>query len=388
MPDFSTSLSEIVGDLTPEIVSLRRVIHQHPETAWNERATTARVSDFLTARGVKHDVLNNGVGLVAEVGSGSRSVGFRADLDALPLREATDEPFRSLVKTAMHACGHDAHTAIAAGIAVALEQVDFPGKVRFIFQPAEEAIPGGAVTLVDAGVHKGLDALLAFHVDPSLAAGRIGFRVGGITGASDRMNIELHGPGGHTSRPHQTVDLVNVAGHLIIDLPARLRASVPDDVTLVVVFGSISGGQAENVIPTSVHLGGTLRLFDHRTWNNLESQVRTIVADIITPLGATATITYVKGSPPVVNDGDVIKIATSAITERFGAEIATDTHQSFGSEDFAWYLNDVPGALLRLGCRPDGEPVDLHSAGFRLDERCIPFGVEAAAHALRGLLTR
>jgi len=388
MDDFSTALAAAVNDLTSEIVSLRRVIHQHPETAWNEYATTARVSDFLTTHGVAHEILNDGVGLIAEVGSGVRCVGFRADLDALPLREATKEPFRSLVKTAMHACGHDAHTAIAAGIAAALQRTDVPGAVRFIFQPAEEAIPGGAVTLVDAGVHKGLEALLAFHVDPSLAAGSVGFRVGGITGAADRMVIELSGPGGHTSRPHQTVDLINVAGRVIVELPKLLHDAIPRDQTLVVVFGSVTGGRAENVIPTSVSLGGTLRLFELATWRTLETHVRSAVESIITPFGATASITYVKGSPPVMNDGSVIATATSAITDRFGPDVATDTHQSFGSEDFAWYLNDVPGALVRLGCKPEGDPVDLHSASFRLNEDCIPFGVEAAAHALYGLLTR
>ncbi len=292
-----------------------------------------------------------------------------------------------MVPGVMHGCGHDAHAAIGAGIAVVLGRIGpLPGRVRLIFQPAEEQLPSGAMTLVDEGVHEGLGSILAFHVDPALAAGKVGVREGGITSASDRFRITLRGPGGHTSRPHQTVDLLYAAGRVITNAPLLIRHGIDPRETLLLVFGKVRGGSADNVIPTSVTLGGTIRLFDLELWRNMPKLLEGVVGDLIRPLGATAEIDYEHGAPPVVNDPAVTAVAAAAAAELLGEEHVTNTHQSLGSEDFACYLEHVPGALLRLGAALADRTVDLHSARFDIDESAIETGIKVGAGALLELL--
>ena len=369
------------------MVELRRDLHRYPEVGWLEQATTRRVADHLRAIGLEPTVRAEGTGLVVEVGSGGPIVGFRADLDALPIHEEHDTPYRSEVPGVMHACGHDVHTAIGVGIAAAASQLEhLAGTIRFIFQPAEEQIPGGATILTTEGVQDGLSSIIAFHVDPSLAPGKIGLRTGGITGASDRFVITLTGPGGHTSRPHQTVDLIYVAGRVVSQLPLLIKHGVDPRETVALVFGRIAGGSAENVIPTTVELGGTIRLFDMELWRMMPKLLEQVVSDLTGPLGAGAEISYHRGSPPVVNHTSIIASIDAAATRVIGGDNVAQTHQSLGSEDFAWYLEHVPGALIRLGSALPDRVVDLHSAGFDVDERCIETGIAVGLAALVELL--
>jgi amidohydrolase len=287
----------------------------------------------------------------------------------------------------MHACGHDAHTAIGLGTAWVLQQFgDLPGKARFIFQPAEEMIPGGAQSMRDEGVHRGLSAITAFHVDPSLEAGKVGIRSGGITGASDRFIVRLSGPGGHTSRPHQTVNLLYVAGRIITDLPQLIRHRIDPREAVVIVFGSIQGGSAANVIPTHVEMQGTVRLFDMDLWREMPKRIESLIAEMAGPLGATAEVEYTPGSPPVVNDAAVIATVEGAAESVLGPYDVEHTHQSLGAEDFAWFLEDIPGALIRLGAALPNRRVDLHSATFDLDESAIETGILVASETIIRLL--
>lgn len=380
-------IADLARELNPVMVELRRAVHAHPETGWNEHATTSRVKETLRSFGLEPRVRPEGTGAVVEVGTGDTTVGFRADLDALPIDEKASPPYRSTVPGVMHACGHDVHTAIGVGIACILSKIpDIGGRARILFQPAEELLPGGALTLRDEGVHHGLEALIAFHVDPAMAAGTVGARVGAITSASDRMSITLGGPGGHTSRPHQTVDLINVAAKIITELPQMLRSNVDPREPLAVVFGRVAGGSADNVIPTTVELGGTLRVFDRDLWRELPGLVESSVAALAGPLGAEFEIAYVRGSPPVVNDAEVAEVFAGAARACLGVDQVVHTHQSLGSEDLAWFLEDVPGAMFRLGAGLEEAPVDLHSATFDVDERCIEAGMRVGAAALLGLL--
>jgi amidohydrolase len=389
MSDRTARLARLAADLTPAMVDLRRDLHRHPEVGWTEYRTTRRVAEVLADRGLAPQVRPEGTGLFVEIGSGEPMVGFRADMDALPIQEEASPEYRSERDGVMHACGHDVHTAVGVGVASALAGLGtIPGTVRIIFQPAEEQIPGGAMTLCEEGVHDGLAALIAFHVDPSLEPGRIGIRRGGITGASDRVVIRLHGPGGHTSRPHQTVDLIYVAGRVIANLPLLIRHGIDPRETVLVVFGRIEGGSAENVIPTTVELGGTIRLFDLELWRTMPKVLDGVVTDLIRPLGATAEIEYHRGSPPVVNHDVVTEVVSQAAVAALGADGVKPTHQSLGSEDFAWYLEQVPGALLRLGSALPDREVDLHSATFDVDERAIETGILVGAEAMLQLLER
>lgn len=375
--------------VAPAMVELRRDLHAYPEVGWSEHRSTRKVAEHLLALGLRPRVRAAGTGLVVDIGEGDRLVGFRADLDALPIEEENDVSYRSQHRGVMHACGHDVHSAIGVGIAsvlVRLGATGLPGRIRIIFQPAEEQIPGGASVLCEEGVVDDMAAIAAFHVDPSLEVGNIGLRRGGITGASDRVTIKLYGPGGHTSRPHQTVDLAYAAGRVITDLPGLLRHGVDPRETVAMVFGRIAGGSADNVIPTHIELGGTVRLFNLDLWRTMPKVVEQHVHDLLAPLGARAEVTYLQGSPPVVNHDAVIAAFETAGRRVLGEPHVTGTHQSLGSEDFAWYLERVPGALIRLGSALPHRDTDLHSATFDVDEACIEHGVRVGAAALLELL--
>ena len=376
----------LAARLAPAMIELRRELHRHPEVGWEEVESTRRVAERLRGFGLDPVVRDAGTGLHVDVGPGQPIAGFRADLDALPIQEEGDVPYASVVPGVMHGCGHDVHSAIATGIAGVLSQIDLPGAVRIIYQPAEERIPGGAATLVEEGVHRGLQSILAYHVDPALEPGKIGVRAGGITSASDRFSVRLSGPGGHTSRPHTTVDLVWVAGKVITELPYLIRMRVDPREPLAVVFGSVTTGSVANVIPTSAELHGTVRLFDMDLWYEMPKLLERVIGDIVTPLEAGFEVGYYRGSPPVINDARVTATVRDAAVAVLGDGSVVHTHQSMGSEDFAWFLEDVPGSLVRLGAAPADRKVDLHSATFDVDEACIETGITVGAESLLRLL--
>jgi len=386
MDDRLTELRAAVAAETDQAVALRRAVHSHPELGHTELRTTAAVTAHLEAAGLQPVSRDASVGLHVDIGSGEPLVAFRADLDALPIHEASGVPFASEVPGVMHACGHDAHTAIAAGLARALSRMQLPGTIRVIFQPAEETVPGGAVDLVGEGVVAGVQSILAFHVDPSMPPGTVGIRDGAITGASDRIRVEVAGPGGHTSRPHQTTDLVHAAARVVTELPQLVQRSTDPRDPIALVFGRISGGSAENVIPTLVEIAGTVRMFDLELWRGMPPLIERLVAEIVAPLGATAVVDYKRGSPPVVNDPAVIATVARAAASILGPEGVLPTEQSLGAEDFAWYLEEVPGALVRLGAARPDRSVDLHSTEFDIDERAIPTGMMVGGAALLALL--
>jgi amidohydrolase len=380
-------LAELAATFAPTAIRLRRDLHMHPEIAWSEFQSTARVGELLSSFGLEPQVRSAGTGLHVDIGEGPPIVGFRADLDALAIQEEGTSPYVSQHTGLMHGCGHDVHTAIATGIAGVLSSLhDLHGAVRVIFQPAEEHIPGGASTLVEEGVHRGLTAILAYHVDPTLAPGRVGIRTGGITSASDRFTVAVHGPGGHTSRPHQTVDLVYAMSKVAVELPTVLARGIDPREPLAVVFGSIEAGSVANVIPTAGHLQGTVRVFDMDLWRSMPKMLETAVNDILAPLGATFEVGYYRGSPPVVNSGAVTALVREAAVAQLGESAVVDTHQSLGSEDFAWFLEDVPGSLIRLGAALPDLEIDLHSSRFDVDEACIETGILVGAASLLELL--
>jgi amidohydrolase len=387
MADLIARLPDLAARIAPAMIELRRDLHRYPEIGWTEHRSTRRVAETLRGWGLEPRIRPEGTGIVVEVGSGDPIVGFRADLDALPIQEEGAVPYKSEHAGVMHACGHDVHTAIGAGIAGVMSELEgLPGTVRFIFQPAEEHIPGGALQLTEEGAHDGLSSIIAYHVDPSLAPGKVGVRQGGITSASDRFVIRLSGPGGHTSRPHQTVDLLYAVGRIITNLPLLIRHGIDPRETVVVVFGRVSSGTVENVIPTTAELGGTIRLFDLDLWRTIPKLLESVVTDLVGPLGAMVEIDYHRGSPPVVNHAAVTDVVAGAAAKVLGTENVTSTHQSLGSEDFAWYLDQVPGSLIRLGAGLGDRAVDLHSATFDVDERCIETGITVGAAALLDLL--
>jgi len=379
---------EFAAAAAPQSIELRRAVHRDPEIAWNEIRTTERVVTALESIGLTPRVRTDGTGLVVDIGPGDPVVAFRADLDALPIPEATDLEFQSVNAGIMHACGHDVHTAVAVGIAHVLHAMEpIPGAVRIVFQPAEENIPGGAATMIDEGLLDGIGTVVAFHVDPTLPVGAVGLRSGAITGAADRVVITLEGPGGHTSRPHQTVDLVAVAAHVVLDVPELLRRIIDPREALAIVFGRIEGGRADNVVPSTVVLGGTIRLFNLDLWREMPKLIEGIVRDVASTHGATVHVEYLRGAPPVINHPTIVDSVAVAARSILGRDGVQPSHQSLGSEDFSWFLESARGALIRLGCAPDGRAVDLHSPTFDADERCIESGIAIGAGMLLELLS-
>jgi amidohydrolase len=263
-------LDSWLAEHAADVVGWRREIHSFPELGRVERRTTDLVARHLTAAGLNPRVLSGGVGLTCDIGFGESCVALRADLDALPMQEDTELPFASTVNGVMHACGHDVHAAMLLGAGMALAAApSLPGRVRLIFQPAEEVQPGGAIDVVADGGLIGVDRIFALHCDPRLEVGKLGTRVGAITSACDVLEIRLTSPGGHTARPHLTADLVEALGLLITQLPLLLSRQVDPRSGTVLVWGAVHAGEAANAIPQHGVLRGTLRTADHATWGEL-----------------------------------------------------------------------------------------------------------------------
>lgn len=366
-----------LGDHFDDLVEWRRHIHRHPELGRQEYATTQFVAERLADAGLNPKVLPGGTGLTCDFGpeDGPR-IALRADMDALPMAERTGAPYASRMPNVAHACGHDAHTAILLGAAQVLASVpQLPVGVRLIFQAAEELMPGGAIDAIAAGALSGVGRIFALHCDPHLAVGRVAVRQGPITSAADSIEITLHSPGGHTSRPHLTADLVYGLGTLITGLPGVLSRRVDPRNSTVLVWGAVNAGVAANAIPQTGVLCGTVRTASRQTWVLLEEIIRQAVAALLTPLGIEHSMCYHRGVPPVVNEEVSTHILTHAI-EAIGPDALADTRQSGGGEDFSWYLEEIPGAMARLGVWSGERPqLDLHQPTFDLDERALATGV-------------
>src|SRR5271156_1885553 len=351
-----------------DLVAWRRHIHRYPELGRQEYATTQFVAERLADAGLNPKVLPGGTGLTCDFGPEQEPrIALRADMDALPMAERTGAPYESTMPNAAHACGHDAHTAILLGTALALAGVpELPIALRLIFQPAEELMPGGAIDAIAAGALSGVSRIFALHCDPRLAA--------------DMIEITLYSPGGHTSRPHLTADLVYGLGTLITGLPGVLSRRIDPRNGTVMVWGAVNAGVAANAIPQTGVLTGTIRTASRETWLGLEDIVRQTVAALLSPLGIEHTLQYNRGVPPVVNEEISTRIIAHAI-EAVGPDVLTDTRQSGGGEDFSWYLEEVPGAMARLGVwSGHGPQLDLHQPTFDLDERALAIGVRLMAN--------
>jgi amidohydrolase len=383
-------IETVVDDHGDELVAMRRDLHAHPELSWREVRTTALVADRVRAAGWRVTELPRS-GLIAELGDAGPVIGLRADLDALPVADLTGDPWASTVDGVTHACGHDVHTSALVGAAIALgrvhEQGLLPGRVRLLFQPAEEVMPGGALSLIELGALADLVRIFGLHCDPSLDVGKVGLREGPITGAADHLDVTLSGSGGHTSRPHLTEDLTYALGKVVTELPSILSRRLDPRAGVSVVWGIVRAGAAHNVIPATGRLGGTVRMLDAIAWSEAEKLVPLLVEQIVTPYGVHAQVDYQRGVPPVVNDVESIVHLGDAVERVLGPGGEVPTQQSLGGEDFGWYLDRVPGAMGRLGTRTPGGPTyDLHQGNLRVDDRATGIGSKLLATVAVGSL--
>jgi amidohydrolase len=369
------------------LVAFRRDLHAHPELGGREFRTTQRLAEALTDAGLSPRVLPGGAGLVCDVGVGPPMVGLRADIDALPIVDGKDVPYRSTVDGACHACGHDVHTTVVLGAGLFLAREAAAGRlprgVRLIFQPAEEVMPGGALDVIAAGGLDGLERLYAVHCDPAIDVGQVGLRVGAVTSATDEVEVRLGGPGGHTARPHRTADVVAAIGDVVARTSGVLTRRVDPRAGINLVWGEVHAGSAANVIPRVAVARGTLRMLDRGVWEQMPGILAAAVREIASPYGVGVEVDHERGVPPVVNDPRAVADLGVA-AGRIAPDAVCSTEQSLGGEDFGWMVEKVPGALARLGVgRPGTERVDLHQPSFDVDETAIGVGVQLLADVSR-----
>ncbi|MCW4465054.1 amidohydrolase [Glutamicibacter sp. MNS18] len=379
------SVQPWVEQLEPQLVEFRRDLHRNPELSFAEYRTTEVIMARLREAGLD-PVPMVGTGAWVEVGSGPLAIGLRADIDALPVLEETGLDYASTIDGVAHACGHDIHTTVMLGVALTLKKLDdeglLHGRVRVIFQPAEEKMPGGALSVISQGILDEVPRILALHCDPRIDVGTIGTRIGAITSASDTIRIEVDGRGGHTSRPHLTEDVVFAMSQIATQVPAVLGRRIDVRSAVSVVWGQIHAGSAPNAIPATGYLAGTMRCLDGEAWHAAGQMLDDTVRQVAAPYGVDIKLQHTRGVPPVVNSATETGLIESAARFEIGPENIELTPQSMGGEDFAWMTEKVPGAMLRLGTRePGGETYDLHRGDYIPDEGSITVGVAVMAGA-------
>ena len=389
------SLDRFLAARGAHLIAVRRHIHAHPELSGQEFATAALIQRELTEAGLSPRLLPHGNGVICDVGDddGSPVVALRADIDALPLPDTKDVPYRSTKPGVCHACGHDAHATIVLGAGLLLAQLAregvLPGRVRLLFQPAEEQIMvredgllTGAPEIIAAGGLKDVSRIFALHCNPQLPVGTVGARSGAFTAAADTVEVRITGPGGHTARPHLTVDLLHTLGRVLVDVPALLdrRVDVRGGVSLV--FGAVRAGEAANTIPSEGWARGTVRTLSMATWRDLPALVTELVQSVVAGAGGTAQVTYTRGVPPVVNDVDATRLISTAAAAALGPQAVREAEVSMGGEDFAYYLETVPGAMIRLGVGRPGaaQSLDIHQSRYDIDEAALGHGVRVMVH--------
>jgi amidohydrolase len=376
-------ISAIAQKLTPRLIEIRRHLHAHPELSGQEHQTSAYVAGVLSSLGLQVKEGLGGTGLVADLlGDGDRLLGIRTDMDALPISEQTGLEFASQQPGVMHACGHDLHTTLGLGTAMILSQLELPGSVRFIFQPAEE-IAQGASWMVAADAMAGVDRILGVHVFPSIPAGSIGIRYGALTAAADDLEITIQGEAGHGARPHEAIDAIWIAAQVITTLQQAIGRTQNPLRPVVLTIGKIEGGRAHNIIADRVTMQGTVRSLHPETHADLPSWISNIVQQTCQTYGAKAQVNYRRGVPSVQNDPCLTQIVEAAAREAWGSDrVEILPEPSLGAEDFSMYLEKAPGSMFRLGVGyPDRKNYPLHHPRFEVNEEAIFTGVVTMAYS-------
>ncbi len=378
--------------LTEEIIEWRRDFHMHPETGFDVQRTAGIVADELEKLGYR---VRRGVGktgVVADLGKGGPLVAIRADMDALPLQEMNDYEYKSQVDGKMHACGHDSHTAMALAAATIFANEEFPGTIRFLFQPAEEVADeegkSGAMRMVEDGAAEGIDYVIAQHIDPITPVGTVRISAGPVFGGVDSWFGTIYGKGGHGAHPERAIDTFYLTAHVMLALNAIVSRRLDPFAPAVVSIGSVNGGFTENVIPDSVCITGTLRFTDPEIQEQIHEEIRRAF-DVAKALGGNYELDFEIGGPPMVNDGHVADVIRETAAGLLGKENVHESHKTLGAEDFGSFMEHTPGAMFLLGVQKEGhEDYPLHHPKFDLDERALPLGaavlVETALRFLNG----
>ncbi|KUK08161.1 MAG: Metal-dependent amidase/aminoacylase/carboxypeptidase [Caldanaerobacter subterraneus] len=373
-----------VEKVEEEIIGIRRKIHMHPELGFEEVKTSELVYEYLKSLGfeVKRLAKTGVVGLLK--GEGERTIAIRADMDALPIQEENEVEYASKIPGKMHACGHDVHTAILLGTAKVLSRIkNVKGNVKFIFQPAEETT-GGALPMIEEGVLEGprVDAIIGLHVDPDLEVGQIGITYGKAYASSDMFDVIIKGRSSHGAEPHKGIDALVIAANVISALQTFASRKTSPFTPIVVTIGTIKGGYARNIIADRVEMSGIIRMMEEERREEIVESVEKMCKDIAEAYGGDAEFRRVKGYPLLINDKVFTNLVKKSASMILGEENVLEVSPSMGVEDFAYFLQRVPGTFYKLGCGNKEKGIDkpLHSSRFDVDERCIKVGI--AVHVM------
>ena len=381
-------IKDIATKLSPRLIEIRRHLHSHPELSGQEHHTAAFVAGVLSSNGVH---VREGVGKTGVIGevqgtpSDRPCLAIRTDMDALPIQERTGLEYASKAAGVMHACGHDVHTTVGLGTAMVLSQLaeELPGKVRFLFQPAEEVAQGASWMVQDKAMDN-VSAILSLHVFPSIPAGKVGIRYGALTAAADELDIIIVGESGHGARPHEAIDAIWIAAQVITTLQQAISRTQNPLRPVVLSIGQINGGRAPNVIADSVKLRGTVRSLHPETRANLPLWIEKIVGNVCASYGAQYEVNYRPGTPGVQNDLALSQLLQTAAEEAWGSDrVQVLTEPSLGAEDFSLYLEHAPGSMFRLGVGYEDRATNypLHHPQFEVNESAIVTGVVTLAYS-------
>lgn len=379
---------ELSNDLVQEIIEMRRHLHKNPEVSGEEENTATFISSKLNEYGIPFlsGIAGNGIKGIIDGGKSGPTVALRADIDALPINEKTSCEFKSTTDGVMHACGHDAHTAMLLGAAKLLieRKEEISGRILLVFQPSEENAPvGGAQPMMDDGLFEDdePDAIFGQHVWPDLPVGQIGISDREMMGASDRFKVTFKGKGGHASMPHQTTDAIMIANTAIMQLQSIVSRNIDPLQSAVLTVGKMEAGYRYNVIADRAVIEGTIRTFDPTVRKQMKERFHQVIESSSSAMGGEADIDYVEGYPATINNERWAKRVRETARKHYGEEAVPSVNPSLGGEDFSRYLKQYPGAFFWLGVMPDNEkPFPLHDPYFELNEKALSLGVEMLAH--------
>ncbi len=364
----------LANSIKDYIIRIRRELHKYPELAFEEKHTHKFIKNELKSLGLKPKRINK-TGIIADIGKGYEKIGLRADMDALPINEETDVPFKSLNNGVMHACGHDTHMAMLLGAAKLIINNRVKRPVRLIFQPSEERTPGGARGMIEEGVLDGISEIFGIHIDPEIEFGILQIKSGALMASPDEMDIIFRGSGGHASSPNITEDLIYISSLFINEIQGIVSRKKDPVKPVVISICSIHGGSTYNVIPTEVKLKGTVRTINKESWRNIPKWIENILKSISSSHGVKYEFLYKRGYPVLVNNEEKTKKLIN-IAKRIFRKIELMNYPIMGGEDFAYYLEKVPGAFAFIGGGNKKKRISskLHTPNFKIDEDALPLG--------------
>lgn len=379
--EFSAMLEEKVDRLFPKLVEIRRHLHMNPELSNQEFETTQRINEWLQEFGIPQIPSGLKTGTAGEVTGKNQgpTIALRADIDALPIREQSNLPFRSKIDGISHMCGHDVHTTITLGAGIILKELSetLPGNVRLLFQPAEET-EGGAVSLIEAGLLEGVQSILGLHNSPDFPTGKMAIKEGFFMASCDDFTLTIKGKGGHAALPERTIDPIVIGSAVVTQLQTIVSRTVSSKDSAVITIGSFQAGATNNVIPDEAILKGTVRTSNEDVRQNIYQMFKKVVTNTVKALGGEVEIDYKFLIPAVVNEAGITEIARSAATSVVGEENVLIPDSSMGGDDFSYFQQKVPGCYVWLGSRNEEKGIihDLHHPKFMVDEEAIKIGVK------------